>query len=59
MKPLDLQDVLKMHRELFGVEPVITGIEFFNDTPLIERILNAIEAGTPYIEDEVPDGTLI
>ncbi|MCK5852233.1 hypothetical protein KAH27_04310 [bacterium] len=56
MKPLDMKAVNKLHKEKFGVEPVITGIEFFNPKPLIQRVLESIEANKPYVEDEVPDG---
>jgi hypothetical protein len=54
-----LQDVLQMHMDAFGVEPIITGAEAMSDVPLIERIYAAIEANKPYIEKAVSENELI
>ena len=59
MEPLEYKDVRQLDYKKFGFYPVITGIEFFNDEPLIVRVLRAIDEGKPYIEDPVPDGAVI
>lgn len=58
MKAINMQDINKMHFKEFGVNPVITGIEFWNEIPLEERVLKAISDGIPYIEDQMQDGEL-
>ena len=52
IKPLTYDNVLKLHIEKFLVEPVVTGVNFF-------EIIESIEQGKPYVEDDVPDGVLI
>lgn len=59
MKTLTMKEINKLHKEKFGVAPVITGIEFFNPKSLAERVLESIEANKPYVEDEVPDNVII
>ena len=54
----DTQAIVDLHVKTFGVEPVITGINFRNSDKIDEWILQAILEGRPYIEDEVPDGIL-
>lgn len=54
---LDWKDVVQLHVDKFGVEPVITGINFHDSDKIFDWVLEAIEKGTPYVEDEVPDGT--
>jgi hypothetical protein len=57
---LTMRDVKKLHKEKFGVEPVITGVNFHLGTDrIIDRILKSIEDGIPYIEEEVPPGTFV
>lgn len=55
MKIMGYQDVVNFHVEVFGVEPVITGALFWESDTLIERILDAIDKGEPYVEPAVPD----
>ena len=56
--PLDFQVLVRMHLEKFGVEPFITGINW-NQPDLIEKgIIKAIESGQPYVEEELPPGTV-
>jgi hypothetical protein len=56
MKTLDWKDVVQLHIDKFGVEPVITGINFHDSDKIIIWVMEAIENGTPYIEKDVPDG---
>jgi hypothetical protein len=58
MKIYTYQDFVKLHVELFGVEPVITGINFRDSDELIDKIADAIADGVPYVESEVPEGML-
>ena len=53
------QDIVQQHIDLFGVEPIITGARYWDDVPLDIRVLRAIEAGQPYVEEAVEDGTVI
>ena len=56
--PLDFQGLVRLHLEKFGVEPFITGINW-NRPNLIEKgIIKAIESGQPYVEEELPPGTV-
>ena len=59
MTVLTAKDINKLHEEVFGVAPVITGIEFPQEESLTDKIIDAINSGKPYVEEEVPDGTLI
>ena len=54
MKTLSAKDINELHKEKFGVYPVITGINFFDSENTTEKILEAIEAGEPYVEEAVP-----
>jgi hypothetical protein len=56
MKVLEYQDIIQLHIEKFGVEPVITGINFTRSEEIEDLILEAISAGVPYVEQEVPEG---
>ncbi len=53
---IDFDGLVALHKETFGVEPVITGINWDNPDAVIEGIDNAIETGVPYVEDEPPEG---
>tara|TARA_R110000823_G_scaffold254693_1_gene376959 strand:+ start:2130 stop:2312 length:183 start_codon:yes stop_codon:yes gene_type:complete len=59
IKPLTYDNVLKLHIEKFLVEPVVTGVNFFDSKELTFAIIESIEQGKPYVEDDVPDGVLI
>ncbi len=55
---LSADDLFALHLEQFGVEPVITGINASISGDLIERIIDALETGVPYTEQEIPEGAL-
>ena len=46
-KVLTYKDVVQMHVDTFGVEPVITGINFWESDNIIEALLDAIDSGKP------------
>lgn len=52
------QDVVQEHVEKFGVKPVVTGASRWGDKPLIDLVMDAIDAGHPYVEPAVEDGDL-
>jgi len=58
MKPLKYSEIVRMHVELFGVEPIITGVNFRDSDELIDKILQAIEDNIPYVEKDVENGVL-
>jgi hypothetical protein len=58
MKTLAIEDIIQMHIDKFGFEPVITGINFNDSLDTFERVLESIEDGIPYVEKEVPEGML-
>jgi hypothetical protein len=58
MKALEAQDIIDLHIKKFGVEPIITGVNFNDSLEIFENILQAIEDGIPYTEKEVPNGVL-
>jgi hypothetical protein len=55
MKVLNYQDIIQMHIDKFGVEPVITGINYAISDQIEDLILEAIESEFPYVEQKVPD----
>lgn len=59
MEALDWKDVVQLHVDKFGVEPVITGINFHDSGNIIIWVMEAIEKGEPYVEDDVPPGRVI
>jgi len=53
-------EINALHRKKFGVDPVITGINFHaGPEKIAEMILQSIERGEPYIERPVPDGVVV
>ena len=54
---LEYRDIVNLHIEKFGVEPVITGINYAISGDIGELILDAIEGNVPYVEDDPPPGT--
>ncbi len=55
---LEYPELVKLHLHKFGVEPVITGINW-NQPDLIEQgIIKAIKSGQPYVEEDLPQGTV-
>jgi len=55
MKILEHIDIVKLHVDKFGVEPVITGINFPSVDDIDELILDAIDNNVPYVEKDVPE----
>lgn len=55
---MEYQDIVQEHINKFGVEPVITGIDFANSGDAIDAIVEAIINGVPYVEDEITDNRL-
>jgi len=49
-------DIFRIHKEVFGADPVITGACCFQSEKIIDRVIDAINKGIPYVEPEVPDG---
>lgn len=58
MKKITYADAVKMHTDKFGVEPVITGINFRNSDEIFDNILLAIENNEPYVEDDLKEGVV-
>ncbi len=56
MKPLTFQQLRELHKEKFGQYPIVTGIKFAGSGDLIDRVVDALETGIPYIEQEIPKG---
>jgi len=52
MKNKNIKTPTELHIELFGVEPVITGVTAMGDKTLDELIIESIENGIPYVEHE-------
>lgn len=48
-------DILKKYKEVFGEDPVFTGVNFDEPFPY-DELLKAIETKIPYIEEPVPEG---
>jgi len=58
-KPLTYKDIKSMYVKKFGREPVITGVNFWKSDELIDNMLNAIDTGVEYIEQEIDKDTLV
>lgn len=54
MAVLTFEDLTEMHKEKFGVYPVVTGINYAGSGNLIDNIADAISSGIPYVEQELP-----
>lgn len=51
-----MEDLVIEHKEKFGVEPVIIGLQWDDREELLDKIEEAIESGKPYSEyDELTD----
>jgi len=59
MKTLDWKDGVQLHIDKFGVEPVITDINFHDSDKIIIWVMGVIENGMPYVEKDVPYGMVI
>lgn len=55
---LTRSEIFKMHFDKFGTQPIITGSEFWSETPAELRVLRAIVKGIPYVEEQMEDGAL-
>tara|TARA_R110002167_G_scaffold243472_1_gene448964 strand:+ start:680 stop:862 length:183 start_codon:yes stop_codon:yes gene_type:complete len=53
---LEVENIYDLHLEAFGVEPVVTGINYAESGSLVERLIEAIQVGVPYVEQPVPEG---
>ena len=53
---LEYRDIVNLHIEKFGVEPVITGINYAISDDIEDLIIQAIVDGRPYVEDDLPPG---
>lgn len=53
------QSLKQLHIDKFDMEPVITGINYWHPEVTTEGILKAIKEGAPYVEEDVPEETLI
>lgn len=54
----EFEDIVQLHVEKFGVEPVVTGENFANSEKIIDLIIDAINSDKPYVENDLPDGVL-
>ena len=54
----EFEDIVQLHVEKFGVEPVITGENFANSDKIIDLIIEAINSDKPYVENDLADGVL-
>ena len=52
------QDVIDLHVKIFGVEPVVTGIRMWEADTFIDRVMDTIDKGEPYVENKVPKGVV-
>ena len=59
MKTLNYEDVVNLYIEAFGEAPEITGGSLWDSGSIIERLLDAIDSGVPFVDSTVPDGALI
>lgn len=57
-KILEFKDIVDLHVQKFGVEPVITGLNYTRSMEIEDLIVEAIESGVPYVEQEVPEGVV-
>jgi len=48
----------ELHAEIFGVDPVITGINAMGERSVDELIIETIDNGIPYVEKEPIKGAL-
>lgn len=53
---IEAESIYDLHFEAFGVEPVITGINYADSGTLTARLIAAIQTGIPYVEQELPKG---
>ena len=55
---MGINEVIDLHKEKFGVDPIITGLEAIGGDSITIRIMKAIHAGKPYNEGKVEKGVL-
>jgi hypothetical protein len=46
-------DIVRLHVDKFGVEPVITGVNYWRANKIPELILEAIDNKQPYVEANI------
>jgi hypothetical protein len=54
-----MDELFEEHLKVFGVKPVITGINFHNQDDIVDGIEEAIKTGIPYVEEDVEDGLIV
>lgn len=54
----EYDDIVAMYVEKFGEPPVITGGSIWQSDALIERLLDAIDTGEPFVDTPVDIGSL-
>jgi hypothetical protein len=52
-------ELLDLYVEVFGEEPVLTGISYNDKESLADKLIRAIETEEPLIEREVPEGSVV
>ena len=55
---ISYKELVKLHVDAFGVEPRITGINWDQPDLIESGIIKAIESGQPYVEEDLPPGTV-
>lgn len=53
------QEVIDLYIEIFGEEPVLTGISYNDKESLVDKLIRAIETDEPLIEREVPEDSVV
>jgi hypothetical protein len=53
----EYDDIVAMYVEVFKEPPVITGGSLWQSSVLIERLLDAIDTGVPFVDTPVLEGT--
>lgn len=48
-----MENLINLHKEIFGVEPYVIGIFWHSPETVIDGIIKAIEEGQPYNEYEM------
>ena len=55
----EMQQLTNLYIEVFGEEPVLTGMGFSDGESLANKMIKAIETGIPLIEEPVPVGAVV
>ena len=54
----EYDDIVAMYVKKFGTPPVVTGGSVWQSNTIIERLLDAIDSGEPFVDTPVPDDVL-